>query len=1017
MKKSLIKILPLLIIWVFLAAFAGVNIYQNRNIFSFSFNVSYPYKPKIDKENNLLIITDSMRKVVKINNVELKYVPVLELNGGDVNNKKTFFNAWDSAIDDEGNIYILNVSLNDTGILVDREEIIKFDSAGKYLTLVYEKDYTKLENTQKHIIGENAIISLSYKNGNLYFFEKNANSLIGYKYDTASRNPVSVICSIEQEFATELILNVSYVPENNILIYNDRKSRIIKYDFNTRSKEIIKITNETDEKIYWVSAAVLTVDNFIYFIDHNNGKIYKYNIYTKEKELLIDSAIMQKSGYGDESLYFTSLYINDNNTLVCENGNNILVLDRNGKIISYGNSFKYSLNTLILKVSVLVSLILSVLSLLIFFVVVIYKNRKKISNIFYRSVVIVCAILLCAYLIGSSILTSFTNRYESEVFNNLSLLSQMISKEIDTERVANLNKPDDFLEEDYNALKLQIHGIFNNSSDPWNDMYYVSLFKVIDEELFTVFYFTDYEGVYHKSQIPYKDTAYENAYKNNQISHEKFTDIYGDWMYSTAPIYGKSGELIGVIEVGRDLNSFKTETERLLSLIVRSIAAILVVLILFITELAIIETVNENKKKMSLEKVNEISENDSLAVRPASFLIELAISIPMALIPIFAKNIYSSGSIALKIPESVVVGLPVSAEMLLLALSSIFAGKLIEKIGYKITVTLGVIALIAGNVLSGFSDNIFTFILARSLAGAGGGCLYFSNKYFAVLTSSKNNVNTSLSIMNAGILAGANFGVTLGSVLTNNFQIKLIFFLSAFCFIIAFIYIYKVLFFIVGKYKNKKDIFNDDIYSKEEKKGSLLSFLINGRVWLFFILFFIPVCATNMFFRYFVPVYAQERGIAIADVSWIFLVYGIVIIYLGPKINNLFENRFNVKFSLVLSGFVAALGLLVFGLGQGLPIVFISAVIFALGDSFGLPVQQSYFMSLKASRRLGGSNSLAIYSAIESIGQVIGPVLFGLALILGVQKGLFIMGAVMVAMLILFGITSIGDLKHLKKDN
>lgn len=1015
MKHFSFKFIFMTALWTLCTSFAAINIYFNPALFKepLKFNINYPYKPKLSQENNLILITDSMTKVVEIDHTKKEKSLTRELTGG-TDKRNSFFNAWDVVMDEQENFYILNVNLNNTGIFIEKEEILKFDKAGKYLSSVYIKDYSDVPEEEKCLIGENTLLSLNYKNGTLYFFEKRADSLVGYQN---TRDGVKEFVQIEEPSADELILNVTYSPQNHLILYNDKKSHVVLYDTLEREKKFLSFTNDPGEMKYWIAGTTMDQEGIIYFTDHNNGKIFKYDPNTKEKKLLIDSTTLQAFGYEEELFYFNSIYVNENNKIVCENGNNILIFDDTGKIHDYYHRVAYSSKVVLLKITVGIAALLSLCILFHFCIWIVLRIKHKISAIFYRSMVTIGVVLLCAYLLGSSILTNFTNRYENEVFDALSLLSQIISKGINVELVKRLNEPDDFLNEDYNEIKKEIHGFFNNSADPWNDMYYVSLFKVFDEELFSVFYFTDYEGVYHRSQIPYKNTAYERAYKEKKISKEKFTDAFGNWMYSTAPILDEDGSVVGVIEVGRDLNKFKTESAKLIRLLVRSIGAILIVLILFITELAVLETVNENRKKVLAKQENRIGEQDSLAVRPASFLIELALSIPIALIPIFAQQFCKMENFTplFGLPESLIIGLPISAEMLFLSLFSVVAGLLIDKYGYKFTVTGGILLLIGGNLLSGFSPNIHIFILARAIAGAGAGCLYYANKYFAVLTSSKQTVNTSLSIMNAGILAGSNFGVTLGSVLTNNFHIRTIFVISSICFLIGFIYIYQVLFSIISNYKDKKDIFTEREKETTNSKGNMLRFFFNPYVWGFFLLFFLPVCATNMFFRYFVPIYAEESGVAISDVSWVFLVYGIIMIYFGPKLSDFFERHFQIKFSLLLSGFIAALGLLVFGLGNAFVIVFIAAIIFAIGDAFGLPVQQNYFMSLKASQKIGGTRSLAAYAALESIGQVTGPLLFGWAMMLGIQRGMVTMGAVMCGLLFIFFFASMGDLKHLKK--
>lgn len=82
-------------------------------------------------------------------------------------------------------------------------------------------------------------------------------------------------------------------------------------------------------------------------------------------------------------------------------------------------------------------------------------------------------------------------------------------------------------------------------------------------------------------------------------------------------------------------------------------------------------------------------------------------------------------------------------------------------------------------------------------------------------------------------------------------------------------------------------------------------------------------------------------------------------------------------------------------------------MLLGISDSFGLPIQTSYYTDLEAVRQYGYERAMGIYSLFENISQTGGSYIFSCVLLAGVQTGLYIVVAVIVILALLFGILNL----------
>lgn len=128
-----------------------------------------------------------------------------------------------------------------------------------------------------------------------------------------------------------------------------------------------------------------------------------------------------------------------------------------------------------------------------------------------------------------------------------------------------------------------------------------------------------------------------------------------------------------------------------------------------------------------------------------------------------------------------------------------------------------------------------------------------------------------------------------------------------------------------------------------------------------------PACIFGSYLSYYLPLYFTDIGRSVADVGRAKLLYGILIIYVGPMLSRKFAASRHpglwnlVYILLIVSAFI------LFGLVGGLIAAFAAVLILGFSDSFGFVAQNNFFLNMLLARRLGKSKFLSALSLIKKL--------------------------------------------------
>ena len=384
--------------------------------------------------------------------------------------------------------------------------------------------------------------------------------------------------------------------------------------------------------------------------------------------------------------------------------------------------------------------------------------------------------------------------------------------------------------------------------------------------------------------------------------------------------------------------------------------------------------------------------------RPSAFLLLFAWALPLSFIPLRMREIYTPIA---DLAETVVLALPLSVEMLCALLATLLAGVLTDRRGWQTPFLIGVGVTIAGELFSMFAGDVWSFILARAVVGAGYGLSWMGIQGFIFLWATPQTIARGIAHLVAGIFAGYICGSAVGAMLAQQIGYTPVFGISAVLSILpgGFVLILMRRFF--GK---PVSLLTASQPSRNLDLGSTVRLLGDRN---FFWLQFgsvAPFSLVQVGLLYFaLPLFLTDQGINQGTIGRVMMIYWLTVIYLGPFLSRYIDAAQNKKTFIVLGGLIGSSGMIYLYFDKSLYAIMLAVFALGLASSLAGAAQSAFALNLKSVIAAGAGKSMSVQRAADKLGQMIGPLLIGaLFTSMGAASGLAITGVIYLVATLLF---------------
>ena len=456
--------------------------------------------------------------------------------------------------------------------------------------------------------------------------------------------------------------------------------------------------------------------------------------------------------------------------------------------------------------------------------------------------------------------------------------------------------------------------------------------------------------------------------------------VDGGVLFSLSPIYGDNGEPLGLIEIGSDLAMFQRENRNLIINLLLNVLSVNVAVIIIAIEALVFVEARRRVTRMPGGTLRVPVE----LVRCGVFLVFFVTNIATAFLPLYAREIILSDAGPHIFPTGFLMAAPISADVLMGAVASIFGDWFVRRIGIRWSARAAEVLFVAGLWLEFAFYDIRTLTAGYALTGFGSGLALF----LADLRIAGGNDDADKEKGFAGVTVattvGINAGVICGAFLINWLSKRAVFGFAA-CAGFAFLAFSE-------RYLSRMEVPPGERNAKRQLTDGI-RFMFSPRVFSYFTALLLPIIASGYFLIYMYPIVGYDLGITETHIGYSFLLNSLVVILFSTSLTRFFSLKLGKPLSLVLWAFIYAGAFIMFALFRNVYALLAALVLLGFADSFGHSVSAGYFTELPESQSYGIGRAIGISNLVGNIAQTAGPFIFSYILFAGVRNGLLYLAA------------------------
>ncbi len=440
---------------------------------------------------------------------------------------------------------------------------------------------------------------------------------------------------------------------------------------------------------------------------------------------------------------------------------------------------------------------------------------------------------------------------------------------------------------------------------------------------------------------------------------------------------------VGIMEIHL---SRKAVSARVQDILIDSVT-VMVVAALFLVEmyLFLILYIKRTTRRTAPSE-EDASQAPLLLGRIAGFAFLFMWALPASFIPLFMKQLYAP---LFSLPRDVVLGLPISVEMLCTLCTALIAGALIDGHGWRLPVRSGLVICAGGNFLSGLASSGLEFIAFRGVTGLGYGLAWMSIQGFIFRFTTPLTRARGISNLVAGLISGQICGTAVGAMLAERIGYAPVFMASAALVLVPLAF---TLLFMRG-YTGKIAMVTA---AGRLKWRELVSLLLHKDFMAILLFSLVPfaLCQVGLLL-YAAPIYLNQIGISQSNIGRVIMVYGLSVIYVAPYLSRFIDTSQRKKIYIALGGLIGAGGLMSLYFYSGFLAVLGAVFMMGLSGSLVGSSQTAYALKLDIIQRVGLGKAMSVQRAADKLGQMLGPIILGAMMgAVGISNGVVIVGVV-----------------------
>lgn len=862
----------------------------------------------------------------------------------------------DFALDENGNLY-LNCTEWD-GFFLSKEAILRYDNQGNQLDKPFEYYF------DQYVINKHRTYGLTVQSGRVHFLYLNEDTISEYDIPIAEFS--SEYGEIEPSFTYEAanalnaVYEARYYADSYVILF---KNGTIAVPSGNTFTTIVDIT-QTNVPGCVPYSFDIAADGMLYLTDIRDNRVLctpfdNINASSQFEEVVSDTYSQVVFADRNGGVIVTEIDCSNHYTL---NGND------EGPDLSISTVAKpvSDIAWIVARLAMNLVLLLSILVVLIRVIFII--RAYKISSTIKVEIGIGIGIVIVIATLVFMLIKEFKTSYSDALKEQISMTAYAVANAIRPEDMEAIDSVSDFGGEAYMNICDSMNNYFYTGIDFYTQIY-CNIIKWDgdpDEVGYAIAYYDQSVGTYFPLD---EDETQEviQIYENKQpVWNDAKSDATGTYIYVKVPVLARGGDVVGVVSIGMDTFVMDNMIIEMRNRTLLSIVTI--VLLIWLAGTEIIALVNSKAKyKAQLEENPNRKSLPVYVIRILVFSVFTAFNMVSSFLPVFIMNNLDTN---LPIGRELLVSIPMTINIFIMGVMSLFCAKLVRKMGVKKLAVLSGISSLTGNLLILLIQSYYAIVAGLILDGIGVGLM--SNAIYILITYIKDEQDQTegFATYNSSCVSGTNFGMMLGAVLAVNLTQRNVFMFVAIIWLIVIGLVVLVSNTMAGGLSPESADTGG-----EQPKVSFGKFIKNKLIIGFIFLIQNPYIVFNSFVFFFVPIFCDEHGYSETMSSILLMVYAIFSVYLSDVLTKksleIFKDR-----AMYVAYTINILAVILYAWTENMAGLILALVMLGVSASFGKSVQQTYFMKMNSVKEFGEDNAMGIYNFTENIGESLGPIIF-----------------------------------------